>query len=200
MTKLKIVFVLDRSGSMQTLRDEAIGGFNAYVEQMAKDSPDAVLSLILFDSGSIDITYDKVPIAEVKPLTIQSFVPRGMTPLYDAVGMAVTNLKEQKGKKKALIILTDGQENASQEHTKESIYKLLTEQQEKDKWLVSYLAANQDAFAEAAKFGVRADHTMSYSNETMRATFAVAGASASRYAKGDLSSAAFTAEERNKVK
>lgn len=199
MSKLTIHVVLDRSGSMISCKADAIGGFNSYVENIAKESPTSVLSLTLFDTLGIDTIQDKVNIKKVVPLDDKSYQPRGGTPLYDAIGKAVTDLSEQKGKSKVLVILTDGEENASQEHNKASI-KTLLEEKQKEGWLITYLAANQDAMAEGAKFGINTNNAMSFDPQNIGATLRAASASTLRYASDGLAAATYTMEEREAAK
>lgn len=200
MSKLTVHIVLDRSGSMGNVRDDTIGAFNTYVQDLAKTSPDSKLSLTIFDNMSIDTIIDHVAIGEVKPLNREIYVPRGGTPLYDAIGLVVAKLDTAKGKNKALVIMTDGQENASREHSKESIRKLIEARQKEANWLVIFLGADQDAFAEGAKFGTQHGSTMQMkkSGKGLRSSFAAASASTARYAAsgGDLKMAAFTDAER----
>lgn len=200
-TKLTVHVVLDRSGSMNRIKDDTIGAFNSYVETLAKEAPDSRLSLTIFDSQSVDTITDNAVIGEVPKLNATTYQPRGSTPLYDAIGKVVGLLGDAKGKNKALVVLTDGQENASREYTKDAIKKLLDEKQEKSNWLVLYLGANQDAFAEGAKFGTQAATTLNYDTANMRGTMAVAAASTLRYAaSGNRADATFTSAERKKAK
>lgn len=199
MTKLTVHVVLDRSGSMQSIKDDTIGGFNDYVAKLASDNPDSKLSLTIFDSQSVDTIVDNVKIASVPPLTSETYQPRASTPLYDAIGKVVQKLDEAKGKNKALVIITDGQENASREYTKDAIRKLLDERQEKKNWLVQYLGANQDAFAEGGAIGTQTSNAMNFAatGAGMRNAFAASAAATTRYSStGDLTAAAFTDKER----
>ena len=79
-SKLTVHVVLDRSGSMQSIKDDTIGAFNSYVETLAKDSPKSKLSLTIFDSQSIDTIVNDVPLADVKPLDGDTYQPRASTP------------------------------------------------------------------------------------------------------------------------
>ena len=202
-SKLTVHVVLDRSGSMQSIKDDTIGAFNEYVSTLAKDAPKSHLSLTIFDSQSVDTIVDNSPIADVKPLDGNTYQPRGGTPLFDAIGKTVGLLAAADGKNKALVIITDGQENASREYRRETIKSLLTEKQDKDNWLVLYLGANQDAFAEGAMFGTKAGTTMDYSatGAGMRGMMQSVGAATARYASsGSLTVAAFTDDERKAAK
>ena len=142
-----IVFLLDRSGSMETCRDDVIGGFNAFVaDQKALGGN---LTLIQFDD-KYEVVYSETPLDEVGPLTRETFVPRGSTALLDAIGKTI---KEGKSQAPLFIIFTDGLENTSRTYTKAHV-KDLIEQKTKEGWTFMYLGANQDAFAEAGSMGI----------------------------------------------
>lgn len=201
---LTVHVVLDRSGSMQSVKDDTIGAFNSYVSMLAKDAPKSLLSLTMFDTGGIDTIVKDRTVKTVEPLDGDTYQPRGGTPLYDAIGKVVGLLDDAEGKNKALVILTDGQENSSHEYSRDAIKKLLDERQEKKNWLVIYLGANQDAFAEGAKFGSQQATTLNYNVGSMRDTMAVAAMSTMRYASAGggvvgRSRATFTSAERASV-
>lgn len=153
------IFILDRSGSMETALDDTIGGFNAFVNEQREYG--GTLTLVQFDHEYM-ISYDHKPIGEVEPLTRQTFQPRGATALFDAIGKAIKNV--QTGTP-IVIIFTDGHENASREYTRAHV-KDLIDQKTKDGWTFVYLGANQDAFDVGAGIGIGANQTMNY--ETTR--------------------------------
>ncbi len=164
MTDLtEIVCILDRSGSMESIRTDAIGGFNAFLAAQQQLPGDARLTLVLFDH-EYDRVLDAVPLAEVKPLTEETYVPRGTTALLDAVGrtlddvgarLAATPEAERPGKV-LVCILTDGLENASRDYTRDRVKGMIEHQQQKYGWEFQFLAANQDAFAAAGSIGIAA--------------------------------------------
>jgi hypothetical protein len=150
------VFLLDRSGSMESCWDDTIGGYNALIKEQAAFG--GTMTLVQFDHEYI-VTYENKPIGEVEPLTRETYTPRGATALLDAIGQAI---KESKGgASTTFIILTDGMENASKKYTKAHIKDLIFERQ-KDGWQFLYLGANQDAFAEAGSMGIAPTCTMNY--------------------------------------
>jgi uncharacterized protein YegL len=164
-----IAMVLDRSGSMQSLRNEIIGGFNAFIEEQKNVEGKATVTLVQFDN-EIDRMADFKPLPEIDPLTEKTYVPRGMTKLYDAIGLTVktvqesiANLKKGKPDKVLVLILTDGLENSSQEYDTAAIRGLLDERQ-KDGWEFSFIGANQDAVLTAKGLGLRnPDANITYS-------------------------------------
>ena len=150
------VFLLDRSGSMETCWDDTIGGFNAFLNEQKADG--GTLTLIQFDH-EYQLIYENKPIGEVPPLTRETFKPRGSTALLDAVGRAIKEVRTQTIP--TYVILTDGLENSSRKFTKAHIKDLIEERQ-KDGWTFAYLGANQDAFAEAGSMGIAPCCTMNY--------------------------------------
>ena len=150
------VFLLDRSGSMESCWDDTIGGFNAFLNE--QKATGGTLTLIQFDH-EYQMTYERVKIDEVKGLKRETYKPRGSTALLDAIGRLI---KDWKGTSNpSVVILTDGQENASHSFTKAHI-KDLIEQKTKEGWTFAYLGANQDAFAEAGSIGIAPGCTMNY--------------------------------------
>lgn len=193
--------LLDRSGSMESCRDTTIDAFNEYVMGLRRsDDVDARISLTIFDSQSIDALQHAEPAKSFMELSRQNYIPRASTPLLDAIGHAVAETDKvqlRDTEKVALVILTDGLENASKEHTIDSIRKLLTDRQDNKGWLVVFLGADVDAFAEAQAIGIGVDKFMRLKKAKLGAAMKYAAASQTRYAQtGDLNAADFTAEER----
>lgn len=204
MKPLTVHLVLDRSGSMNITRDITIQSANDYIAKLAKDAPGSRFSLTLFDSNHLGARIDTViadeDIASVTPLDRATYAPDGGTPLYDAIGKVISMMDKETGDK-ALVILTDGEENTSTEYDAAKIKALLAERQDKQNWLVLYLGANQDAFQEGAKFGSRQGTTMTYNSAKMGSAFASASAATSRFAATrSVASAAYTDEEREASK
>jgi uncharacterized protein YegL len=132
---MDIVCVLDRSGSMSDIIAEATSGFNAFIKDQKNLNPTARVTVVIFDN-EYDVLYNKVPIREVKELSMDVYYPRGMTALNDAVGRAITSATQgtcsncscqKDSNKKILWIVTDGQENCSKEFTSTSVKELITE-------------------------------------------------------------------------
>lgn len=207
MTKspLYAYILLDRSGSMENCRDTTIDAFNEYVMGLRRsDTADARLSLTIFDSESIDTLQHLEPAKSFMELTRQSYVPRSGTPLLDAIGKAVADIDKvalRPDERPALTILTDGMENASKEHTVESIRALLTDRQDNKGWLVTFLGADIDAFAEAGAIGIHAGKYMALKKGNLRRAMHHAAASQTRYAESrNLDAGDFTAAEQADVR
>ena len=185
-TTMDRIFILDRSGSMETCRDDTIGGFNAFVDSQKQFG--GTITLIQFDH-EYTLVYANKPIAEVEPMTRQTFVPRGSTALLDAIGRSLKECKTQSVP--TVIILTDGYENASHTYTKAHIKDLITERQ-KDKWDFVYLGANQDAFAEAGSLGIAPTATLNYDGSKTPEVFRALSAATSARATGETQTVDFT--------
>lgn len=164
----EILCVLDRSGSMQSIREDAVGGFNALLEAQQAVPGEARLTLVLFDH-EYEVVLDAVPLADVRPLTAETYVPRGTTALLDALGRTIDTAygrlasvpeSERPGAILACVI-TDGMENASTDYTRERV-KALVEARQAEGWQFQFLAANVDAFAEAGGLGIGVADTASF--------------------------------------
>lgn len=203
-SRLYVHVLLDRSGSMEDCRDKTIDAFNEYVNSLRVQSKAGTrLSLTTFDSESVDEVVDACRIGDVPKLTRETFVPRGMTPLFDATGQVVSRIDKVTllpDERVAFAILTDGHENASREMTADSVRKLLVDRQERCNWLVQYLGANQDAWEVGAQIGVANAHALNYAMASVAPAMRSMAASAGRYRAAPAgearSKASFTHEER----
>jgi hypothetical protein len=167
MSKVEIVCIIDRSGSMHSIAKDAIGGFNSFLKEQKSLPGEANLTLVLFDD-KYEVLHDRLPLANVPELTDKTYYPRGFTALYDAIGKASSNLgnvlsnEVDKPDKVIVVILTDGAENASKEYNRQQIADIIKHQQEKYAWEFIFLAANQDAFATGALLNINACNTANF--------------------------------------
>lgn len=190
---MNVYILLDRSGSMATLWDEAIGSINGYVKTL---KPATKVQLAVFDSVSHDVVRDvKVKEwADVSPLEVS---PRGGTPLFDSCGKIMANAEAANAKKTVLVVMTDGYENASKEHTQASI-KAKVKQFEEKKWEVIFLGANFDAVETVSGgLGVVGSKTMNIARGNLADSFATLSAYTASY---NATGAAINFTEQDKVK
>ncbi len=162
-------FILDQSGSMGSILNPTITGFNEYLNGLKTSKNKFRFSLTLFDSQKTEQRYVNVPVGEVKPLNTETFLPGAMTPLYDAVIESVESLHAglKKSKDPVIVaIMTDGEENSSTKHTEKCLKDLVEKLQNKGNWTFVYMGANQDAWANAQKYGIHAGNTMSWNSTT----------------------------------
>lgn len=201
-----LYFLLDRSGSMQTIKADTEGGFDAFIaEQRQTQAGECRVTLAQFDNEYTEV-YADAPLADVRPLDL---APRGATALLDAIGRLVTTAgqrlallpEDQRPGTVIVAIMTDGHENSSREWSHPAI-KALVEQQSQDYgWQFLYMGADQDAIEVGASIGVAADHAVTYGRgqaaAAMRATSSkVAGMRAARLSDPTARAAAYTAAER----
>src|SRR3990172_13083645 len=181
----EIVCILDKSGSMASVKNDAIGGFNTFIKDQKNVAGEATLSLIMFAAG-YSIIYEGKNIKDAPDLDDKTFIPGGSTALLDAIGKTInavgvrlSNISEQDRPSKVIfVILTDGEENSSREFTKDKINEMITHQKDTYNWAFIYLAANQDVLQEARNIGISAGQTMNY-DSTPQGTRHVYGVMAS---------------------
>lgn len=172
--KVLVSVVLDRSGSMESCRQKTIEGYNEYLNALRTDKESEYsVTLIQFDlnatSPDLTVCYVDKPLADVPDLTMATYEPRGSTPLFDAIGECIRRT-EAKGRAVINLIITDGQENASQEFTSESI-RALVKQKESEGQTFVFLGANIDAFAVGHSFGAQAMNVSNYATSQTVAAF-----------------------------
>jgi len=171
--KVHTCIVLDRSGSMENCRTDAIGAVNSFLRQTKSDATaDSRISLVIFDSQSIDVIRDRLPAEACKELAPAEYEPRASTPLLDAVGHGAALLARspETDERRVLAVMTDGLENASREYTKDTLKALLDRRQKEDGWLVIYLGAEHDAWAQAQSLGFAAGNVGSFHKKAMSST------------------------------
>lgn len=162
--------LLDRSQSMDALWGEALSSVNAYVEKLAQESVETTVTLAVFDLDggklAFDIVRDKVAPKDWKAVDNSDATPRGMTPLSDAVGRIVSLAKAGNSDKTVIVIMTDGEENASKELSVSAAKKLLDDCRAKG-WQVVFLGADFDNRSQAMSYGTFSAQTVSAAPENL---------------------------------
>lgn len=143
-----IHFILDKSGSMISVREATISGFNEYIQSLKGKFK---FTLTLFDTEVL--TGPTEGIESVDKLTPSTYQPGGNTALYDAVCLTLNKVKDSEGKN-LVVIMTDGEENSSKEYTEKEMKKMVEELEAKENWSFVYLGANVDVYKNAQKFGI----------------------------------------------
>ena len=165
----ELVFILDRSGSMQGLEGDTIGGFNAMIEKQKKEPGEAFVSTVLFDDRS-EVLHDRMPLEKVRPITEKEYYVRGCTALLDAIGGAIHHIgnihkyarPEDVPEHTLFVITTDGMENASRRYTSQQVKTMIQRQKEKYGWEFLFLGANIDAVETAGSLGIAPDRAVNY--------------------------------------
>ena len=164
--KTIVSFLLDETGSMGSVRDTTISGFNEYIATLRTNDTPTLLRLMTFNTDGFNVVYDFEEIQSVADLTRQSYRPRELTNLYDAIARLVHDtedyLKAMSPEPRVMCtIMTDGEENSSTEYTRAAIFKLITDK-EKEGWAFVYLGANQDAWAASESIGIHRRNSDNY--------------------------------------
>lgn len=168
---LVINFILDNSGSMQSIKERTISGFNEYLQTLQRESKrkknKVLFSLTKFNARGIEKPYVAVDINEIKPLNDRTYMPDDGTPLYDACVETIEAVEKEVRKMDTdpavlVAIMTDGEENMSRKHDAKCLSDLIGKLQKKGNWTFVFLGANQDAWAQANILGISAGNTMSW--------------------------------------
>ncbi len=168
--------LLDRSGSMQSLWTEALSSVNAYARELDANAPkgaaDSRVTLAVFDSQEtlqFDVLRRNVAALHWENVSDREAAPRGMTPLLDAIGRLVALAETDSPDKAIIVVMTDGQENASREVTRAGAKAALDRVKGKG-WEVVFLGANFDNIDDAGSVGVAAGNQMAMAPGAMGAT------------------------------
>ena len=166
-----LAVILDRTGSMESIRDDTIGGVNAFLEEQQQQPGHATLTLVQFDTQDpYEVVHRLADIKDVPKLTRATYVPRASTPLLDAMGRGINDLEQSilaipealRPSRVVMVVITDGQENSSREFRRDQIVKMIEEKQAKLDWQFVFLSADLAAIRDALASGVRATHAMSF--------------------------------------
>ncbi len=193
-----IIFVIDRSGSMESIRNDMIGGFNSFIKtQKEANIGECRVFAYKFDTD-YEIIFENMDINSVPLLDENSYQPRGGTALYDSLGFTIDNMgkrlantdEDERPEKVLIVTITDGQDNSHVENIKEcehytsqKVKEMVKHQTENYKWDFAYIGANQDAWAVGTSMGVAGNSTLNYA-ATSRGTaqaFQTLGASTITY-------------------
>jgi Mg-chelatase subunit ChlD len=200
-----IAVLLDRSGSMQAVKDETISGFNYFLKEQKAAGDNASFTLVQFDSESTDVVHEARPVRDVPNLNGDTYQPRGSTPLLDALGETINSTGRtlaaipdtNRPDKVVFVVITDGEENASHKFTKSQVKEMIDHQTEKYNWQFIYLGANQDAFAEAGAVGIAMATAANFDADRMEMAFAGTSVNVARYRRtGQAASLNYSDEQR----
>lgn len=167
----ELVAVVDKSGSMGSVRNDAIGGFNVFLEAQKKAEGEAKMTAVLFDT-SFSFYAANADVQSVKNLDTESYVPNGGTALYDAVGKTIDEIgkklaamkEEDRPAKVIFAILTDGEENSSHSYSGVQVKEMIAKQRDTYKWDFVFLAAGEGAFKEGEALGMARTKMMKFAN------------------------------------
>lgn len=173
--KTHITFLLDRSGSMRSTADDAVGGFNTLLENQKKLPGECTVSVIQFDH-EYRKDYHMTPIAEIMPLTDKTFVPRGSTAYVDALARSITELgetleampEEERPEIVIFAVITDGMENSSQTYRgpdgRAKVRQMIEHQREVYKWQFAFMGSDEGALEHAEEMAIPMSGRLTYAN------------------------------------
>jgi uncharacterized protein YegL len=170
----EIAFILDRSSSMESIRDAAIAGFNDFLRDQQAAPGTTRLSLVFFDTV-VETRYDAMPVSEILPLDHETYVPNGCTALLDAIGATIDSFArrfdaapaDQKPGHVAIAILTDGEENSSRQFSWHQIADRIAHQTNQNGWDFLFLGASADSIATASKMNISIEKATIYVNDAV---------------------------------
>lgn len=201
-----LTIVLDRSGSMASCKVEAETGIRTLIEEQRKDPGTTLLSLLQFDTAN-DWVYKAQNVHDINAEKFK-LEPRGMTALYDAIGIAIQTTGERLAAMNeedrpglvTLVIVTDGLENSSQEYNVNKVREMIERQQTQYSWKFSFLGANQDAIMTGSLMGISAQSSATYSvgksSNMLRAASSNVSRMKAAMSVGDVAHCVYTADER----
>ena len=180
-----LYFLLDRSGSMNSIVEDTVGGFDAFIAEQRTTPGECRVTLAQFDDHYEEVYADR-PIADVPSLVLQ---PRGTTALLDSVARIVTDagqrlaaMPEDRRPGTVIVgIMTDGLENASREWSHPQVKQLIEKQTRDYQWQFLYLGADQDAVEVGMSIGVGAGHSVTYGRGKVKQAMAATAASVTSY-------------------
>jgi hypothetical protein len=197
-----IALVIDRSGSMSSVRDAAYGGINEQLNAIrmnATKGGKTFVTYIQFDN-EIEKVYDQVPADTVKDIMYHQYEPRGSTSMLDAVGVAIDSFKnvtDTSDTAYLLIVISDGEENSSQKETYASLAEKIKKLESTNKWTFTYMISNQDLSVVTDKLGASSGNVSAWTSTPTgtNQAFAISSNSSIKYmsnrASGTTSSKGF---------
>ena len=206
-----IAVILDRTGSMASIRDETIAGFNGFLNEQKAAPGFATLTLVQFDTADpYEVIHRFKPIEAVPELNRETYVPRARTPLLDAMGRGIIDLEESlaamdehdRPARVIMAIITDGRENASREFRKDEVKRMIEEKREREGWEFIFLGADLDGVRDARRIGITRDAVLAYDKDAAGTVAAWKSVSknVADYRAARKHDAAFTEEDRAKQK
>ena len=162
--------IIDRSGSMASLTNDTIGGFNTFLADQKNVPGDVSFTLCLF-STDYRLVHDSVSLANVPDLNVSTYRPSGGTALLDALGTTIDSIgnklaampEEERPSKVIFLIITDGEENSSRRYELDQVRTMVTHQREKYNWEFVFMGANIDAISAGTSLGISAANSLNYS-------------------------------------
>ena len=173
--RVKIWFLLDRSGSMASVAEDVIGGFNYFLAEQAAQAGECRMTVVQFDSEDpFEVIAGGKKPADVPELNDSVYQPRGLTPLYDAMGRLIKRADDRIARRakaekpvedQLVVVFTDGLENNSHRYDRPEVFELVKKRQD-DGWTFVFMGANQDSYTESDKIGLDDGNVQNYAADS----------------------------------
>lgn len=203
-----ITLLIDRSGSMESMKADTIKGVNGFINEQRTTPGDCTLTLVQFDEmQSHEVIYDMLPLSAIGRFG-ETYNPRYRTPLYDAMGKAIKETgrklsamrEEDRPDKVVMVVQTDGLENASVKYTQAAIRKLVEHQTTKWNWQFVFMGANINTEAQAQSFSVPMDFAADYVPVKAMQAYMVSATNVRSYRTGASATPAYTHPQKADLK
>lgn len=202
-----IAVVIDESGSMESMRNEVIEGFNKLLSDQNKVKGEATITIVHFDDEYKKLV-DFSPIKSATKLSRENYQPDASTALLDAMGKTMNDVRshikemkeDDKPSKVIFVFITDGHENASREYSRDIVFEMITDLKDSDNTIKHefvFIGANQDAIMAGSSLGIRKDASLTWdaSGAGAKAAFSALSRGMTDY-RTVSDSYSFTDEER----
>jgi len=168
------LIILDKSGSMETVKDVTINGLNEQLQSIRKSQKDypEQEQIVCFSTFNDKVDCDlkwRVPISEIKDFVSSDYYPNGMTALHDAIGISISKLRKEISKELSnrtsnimICIFTDGEENCSKEFSNSQAKELIEDVKKSGLWTVSFIGCGENVFEVAHSYGIKKGDTLQY--------------------------------------
>lgn len=186
--EVRVVMILDESGSMESNKIELLQSVNAFIKKQQAEMPESCKFSLFKFNNVVKLVMDDIPVGQLQEFTDDQYTPNNVTALYDAMGEAIMKFSEKKYV--VLVIVTDGEENASKQYNKDTIKQLLKERVNPDSygWNVIYLCKEPNLEKQGESLGISNHNDLGYSNSsvgfTKSVTYEQLSLGISNFAKG----------------
>lgn len=199
-----LVLVIDRSGSMETIREDMEGGIKTLLAEQAKELGQCLVTLAQFDT-EYETLFEGVPVAELRDYRL---VPRGSTALLDAMGRTISTVRarleslprEKRPTNVIFAVVTDGEENSSHEWTRDAVMSAVKDRIDAG-WHFTFVGANQDAIQEGERLGVGPNASINFAATAAGSRGAMSSVSDNigRVRRGEATGLSYTEDERRRA-
>ena len=182
-SELSILFILDNSGSMNSLGDEPRQSLNNFYKDQKKNGKFSS-SLLLFNDNH-EYSFKNKHCNDIEDEEIKNIHPGGMTALYDAIWIGCEEQLKKQTDNILVVILSDGEDNSSK-HTNKEIKKLITKLETENGWKFIFLGANIDTRKVSTSLGITSSIDYEFSEHGCNNLMRMVSDNVGRIVSGDV--------------